>query len=382
LKKGYLSEQVKKCEKCKKIIEEKRERTNLKKYGCKNPASSQEVKNRKEKTNIRKYGCKNPFSSEIVKKRIRETLQKKYGVENPSLLDTVKNRKTKTTKERYGVENPSCFEFFRKKRKETWLKKYGTEHPFSCIEILEKRKKTWLQKYGTDNHVKKHISNLDDWENSFSEIYEKFHGNEREISKYFSVDISTIRKRALKCGLREKFVSFSSYEKEIGEFLAENEISFEFRNRNILNGSEIDILIPEYGIGIEFHGLYWHSFNNKKDKFYHYRKYMEAKNRNIVLLQIFEDEWNFSREKIREILKAFLYRNFFFIDTIDTTSKKLLIDNRFHPGDEFLRQNDFVKLAEIPPKKWYTDYVTRKRRKFGNCKDVIFDAGYELWVKK
>ncbi|WP_394271931.1 DUF723 domain-containing protein, partial [Butyricicoccus sp.] len=45
------------------------------------------------------------------------------------------------------------------------------------------------------------------------------------------------------------------------------------RDRKILEGKEIDILIPDKKIGIEYNGLYWHSEKNQRmNKFYHLQK--------------------------------------------------------------------------------------------------------------
>lgn len=58
---------------------------------------------------------------------------------------------------------------------------------------------------------------------------------------------------------------------------------------------EIDIYMPERGIGIEYNGLYWHSepvllHNNRSPKHDH-QKLLEFRSQNIRLIQVFEDEW-------------------------------------------------------------------------------------------
>jgi hypothetical protein len=58
-----------------------------------------------------------------------------------------------------------------------------------------------------------------------------------------------------------------------------------------LNGLEIDILIPSEKLGIEFDGLKWHSERYGKDKMYHLRKTLQANEKGIRLIHIFEDEW-------------------------------------------------------------------------------------------
>lgn len=71
---------------------------------------------------------------------------------------------------------------------------------------------------------------------------------------------------------------------------------------------EIDIYIPEKRIGIEYNGSYYHSMNGKRKgritKNYHYNKSMIAKQKNIQLIQIWEDQWKNQQEIIKDILKA------------------------------------------------------------------------------
>lgn len=81
-------------------------------------------------------------------------------------------------------------------------------------------------------------------------------------------------------------------------------------DRNILNGKEIDIIIPKLKIGIEYNGLKWHS-DEFKDKKYHLDKLNVANSKGIKLIQIFEDEYNEKKEivlsKISHLLG--LYKN-------------------------------------------------------------------------
>lgn len=80
------------------------------------------------------------------------------------------------------------------------------------------------------------------------------------------------------------------------------------RDREILNGKEIDILIPSIGIGIEYNGLKWHSEEYGKNYRYHINKLEEAEEKGIKLIQIFEDEYLNHKEvvlnKIAHLLKS------------------------------------------------------------------------------
>lgn len=94
----------------------------------------------------------------------------------------------------------------------------------------------------------------------------------------------------------------SKAENDIADFLVLQGLKVERKNREILSGLELDILIAEKNIAIEFNGIYWHSEKYKEDKNYHYSKWKTCHNQNIQLIQIWEDEWNKNPEMIRNML--------------------------------------------------------------------------------
>lgn len=99
--------------------------------------------------------------------------------------------------------------------------------------------------------------------------------------------------------------NLSRAEDEICDFLKENNINFIQRCRDVISPYEIDIYLPDYKIGIEYNGLYWHS-SLFKDKDYHLAKTEYAARNGVYLLQIFEDEMfnkkNIVLAKIKHIL--------------------------------------------------------------------------------
>ena len=88
---------------------------------------------------------------------------------------------------------------------------------------------------------------------------------------------------------------------EIADIIKENH---EFNAKPFENSSlEIDIYYPEHKLGIEFHGLIFHceGLNTPfkgKDKYYHLGKLNLAKENNIKLIQIFEDEWLYQKDVV------------------------------------------------------------------------------------
>lgn len=74
-------------------------------------------------------------------------------------------------------------------------------------------------------------------------------------------------------------------------------------NRDILNGQEIDIYIPELKVGFEYNGCYFHS-TEYKEKDYHFRKKQIAKEAGIDLYFIWEDDWQNKQDLIKSLIKS------------------------------------------------------------------------------
>lgn len=105
---------------------------------------------------------------------------------------------------------------------------------------------------------------------------------------------------------RKKSSYISKQEMMIREFLDKHGIKYE-SNRQILEGKEIDILIPSKHIGIEVDGLKWHSeFWGGKKSNYHLDKTELAKRHGYDLIHIFEDEIVMHKEIVLDKLSHIL----------------------------------------------------------------------------
>jgi hypothetical protein len=67
-------------------------------------------------------------------------------------------------------------------------------------------------------------------------------------------------------------------------------------DRTIISPYELDIVIPEKKIAIEYCGLYWHSEYTGKDKDYHLNKLTACECRGYELITVFEDELVFNQD--------------------------------------------------------------------------------------
>lgn len=298
------------------------ENTNLEKYGVKNVAQANEIKEKIRQTNIEKYGCEHPMQSDGVKEKIKNTNIDRYGVYNPMHSDQIKEKLKQTNLDRYGVENPAQSKEIYAKVKKTNLEKYGVEYSLQSDEIKEKIKQTNLEKYGVEhpaqkNEVKEKIR-ASILNNNFPNVVKYFADAETaeeflkqkynkkvsiiQIANDTGVSKSVIGQYIHKYGL-EDYIDYSSItsqtEKDIVEYLTSKGITnIAQNNRDILDGKEIDVYLPDYNVGIEFNGDYWHS-ELKRGKRYHYDKSMLANSKGVFLYHIFSHEWSDEEKRTR-----------------------------------------------------------------------------------
>lgn len=96
----------------------------------------------------------------------------------------------------------------------------------------------------------------------------------------------------------------SNSEKEIVEYIKSIYNGNIIENdRTILDRKELDILLPELKLAIEFNGLYWRSELSGKDKNYHLNKTKLCKKKGIRLIHIFEDEWMNKKDIVKSKLQ-------------------------------------------------------------------------------
>ena len=229
------------------------------------------------------------------------------------------------------------------KLKNTNLEKYGNTNFLSSTEGKNKIKETFLKKYGVDNYAKskeykERIKNGDIIINNNSKLISetfrlKYYNSLVNgdvvmplfpFSEYdgFSNAYKSYKWKCKICGLEfDAILKYHKYlecrickptgtkmEVAIKRFLDNLNIPYIYRDRNILNGYEIDVYIPSYKLGIELNGLYWHS-EEHKEKNLHLIKADLAEKSGIQLIQIFEDEFKQKNEIVFNRLNNLLHLN-------------------------------------------------------------------------
>lgn len=96
----------------------------------------------------------------------------------------------------------------------------------------------------------------------------------------------------------------TSIETIMKDILDNLKINYIQHDRKIIAPKELDFYLPDYKIGIECNGTYWHS-TDKKDKDYHINKYNLCKDQDIQLLSFWEYDIKHNESFITNILKIY-----------------------------------------------------------------------------
>jgi len=95
----------------------------------------------------------------------------------------------------------------------------------------------------------------------------------------------------------------SSGEDEIVAFLTEFGVRTTRRDRSLIGPQEVDIVLPDFGVAIEFDGLYYHSTKFKLPSD-HLRKSQRCSEQGVRLIHIFEDEWVYRQHAVKNMLRC------------------------------------------------------------------------------
>lgn len=74
-------------------------------------------------------------------------------------------------------------------------------------------------------------------------------------------------------------------------------------DRIVLQGREIDAYLPEYKLGFEYDGLFWHNASQGKDSSYHLHKTILAEQQGVKLMHIWSNEWELNRPIVVDMIK-------------------------------------------------------------------------------
>ncbi len=100
------------------------------------------------------------------------------------------------------------------------------------------------------------------------------------------------------CGCPKCGTNISFKENEILAFIRDLGVECEQGNRSLISPYEIDILIPEYNLAIEYNGLRWHSERTGRGKDFHKTKTDMCTAKGYRLIHVWEDDYLLNKTKI------------------------------------------------------------------------------------
>lgn len=303
------------------------------------------------KTTVFKRVCKENGIKKDLDKIIENTnkeFYRQFGTEDFgkfSNLPNVKEKRRKTVIERLGVPNPTQAESVKRKLRIANLRdrspiKSNLGLSVERVDEIVSSKENFINfviqnKFDTVRNI------ADALGYSVSPILDF-------IKKYECVDM--IKKQT------------SAGEREVLKYIKSLGIKCKHNIRNIIPPQEIDIYCPDFKIGIEFNGNYWHSVD-LRGKTYHLEKYNKAKEKGVFIYHLYENEWIENKEKIKQDLKNLFTKN------IVLTKKQYWCENGKIP-EYIFEENGYVCDKERKPKSFTYDGCT------------VYNAGYKHWIKQ
>ena len=333
-------------------------------------------------TVINRYGVENVSKSSVVKDRICNTFKEKYGVEWVGQSKEAQAKQKATCIEKYGVPTPFQMDDFQEKSIQTCRKKYGTDYATQSQEVKSKITASYIDKTGftnpsynpdvIDKRRETNFKNFDGkWFTQTDEMiqsnHELFLNRHKNIigetdstyivscednkctlceSKTFEIDKNVFVQRSSQsaaiCPIKLPLMGNASLaETELLDYIKsiyDGEI--ETGDRSIISPLELDIVIPDKHIAIEFNGVFWHSdFNPRMCKTYHRDKSLKCRDKGYQLLHIWEDDWYNRKDIIKDYIKSKLglcskriYARKCHVREIDAHTARLFVDSNHIQG--------------------------------------------------
>jgi hypothetical protein len=338
------------------------------------------------------YGCK-----KCSRIKFKQTNMKKYGVDNPMKTQEMKDKIENNNIEKYGVKTTLLEKNTKEKIINTNIERYGAKEVLASKEIREKSKKTCLERYGVDSFSKTqqyYESTYKKWKNDSIDKLNRYNINDYTLNKdrtinikcnncneYYNITSKNLYQRyeiqnSLLCTICNPLQkSYSNAELDLLDFIKENYSGkIVQQDKEVLDGKEIDIYLPDINIGFEYNGLFWHCdiFKNKE---YHKNKTDNCLNKNIKLIHIWEDDWNYKQEIVKSIILNKLNKtpNKFFARKCEL---KEIDDNKLIRN--FLNNNHLQGFvgSSVKVGLFYNDELMSlmtfgKKRKIMNSKSIV-----------
>ena len=261
------------------------------------------------RASVERYRVKFGIEQKLTQK---ELTTKNYQHKTEQQKRSILNKRKQTNIELYGAEN--TFQSHKDIIEQTMIEKYGVTRALQHPDFISKRQTTMVERYGVVFTAQLHLS---------SEVIQVLRNREwliqqhhnqkktlKQISTEIGVDPSTIERACWREGVEIKYYFESAQQREISDWLSSLNIQVHTNNRNKIKNQELDIYLPEYNLAIEYCGVYWHSdAHDRMTPTYHRDKMRKCNEVGIRLLTIFEDEWVYKKEIVKQKILSILGRH-------------------------------------------------------------------------
>ena len=337
--------------------------TNQDRYGCDYATQSPEIRARMvgsrdvekfkvsyKNTMQERYGVDNGFQNESIAERARQTMLEKYGDVHALKADACREKYKTTIREKYGDDSlewaGNNVEELRDKATATNRAQLGVEFPFQSDEIQDKVKQTVLENYGVtsigkvpavqDKIRKSILTRFGTHHLSLPEMRERIKQTSLEIyGSVCSLQNPEVAQKSYETRLKNDSFNSSAAEKEIRQYVQSLTPAIRHNVRDIITPYELDIVIPQKRVAIEYNGLYHHSEACVDNK-YHAMKLALCHDVGYRLISIFEHEWYNHKTAVKSRLRAILNCNTHIIGARETefsvasSEESLAFLNEFH----------------------------------------------------
>lgn len=281
-----------------------------------------------------------------------------------------------------------CFETHINKFHKITLDSYLLKFPEDIKFHLNHIKKTELSKFLSNNKnyvtckicgkKMKSISNthLKNKHNITILEYKLNYPNEKIVSTLISEQLSNLMK-VTNTNMTPTWTSKG--EIEIKEFIESLGFSVnKGKNRKLLEGKEIDLIVDGTNICIEYNGLYYHTEKMGKTSSYHLNKTIDCSQIGYKLFHIFEDEWKNNENLVKSKLKHLLNVN----DGVKIGGRNVTIKKINSEDKLFFLKNNHIQghdKSNISYGAYYDDILVGIMT-FNDKRNMTknFDGEYEL----
>lgn len=321
-------------------------------YGVSNPSKARVVLDKIRSTSMERYGVTNPSKSDRARAAISEATRKlfdspdrysallakrsetcmtRYGVTSFSKTGEFKEKTMQTNMDRYGVPWRARTDEWKENAKATFIRLYGVDNPFKSEEVKAKIASVNLLKYGVTNpsmapevKAKRDTTSLIRYGGHYASRHISVESKAILADKDALLDLcksvpnahdhlgitnGTLHSHLDRHGVKHLVVKSheSAMEVFISQAIESNGHSVIKRSRTVIPPLELDMIIPELNLAIEYNGSFWHSQARGKGPGYHIGKTQGCAAKGIQLLHIFDFEFKKYATPIMNYLMARLH---------------------------------------------------------------------------